>query len=125
MGNGPGKYDEALTLAKQSVDATEGVLIIFDGNKGSGFSVQASEQTIGALPDILESMSSQIRAQAGDVASSENESDAKVKSLESKLDWLLNRVGIDERGIHLPSANEKLDPEVSMKHIEALIAKDM
>jgi hypothetical protein len=125
MGNGPGKYDSALTMAKQSVDASEGVLIILDGNKGSGFSVQASEETILKLPTILESMSSQIRAQTDDSVPSENDSEAKIKSLESKLEWLLNHVGIDERGLYLPSANGKLDPEISRKYLEALIAKGM
>jgi hypothetical protein len=60
--NGPGKYDEIATVARESTDAMALVLIVFNGNKGSGFSVQSeSDVWIKILPDMLEAMAKQIR----------------------------------------------------------------
>lgn len=62
MINGAGKYDDALTLAKESVGANQGILIILDGKNGHGFSVQATKNVINQIPEILENMAKQIRA---------------------------------------------------------------
>jgi len=61
MANGAGKHDKSLTLALEFAYAKEGVLIVFDGDKGMGFSVQATEENIAKIPDILEHMAKEIR----------------------------------------------------------------
>ena len=63
--NGPGKYDDACTVARESVQADGAVLIIYNGNKGSGFSVQGPENMVRSLPDVLDFMSKQIRESLG------------------------------------------------------------
>lgn len=60
--NGAGKYDKALTKAVEQAKARQGVLLIFDGEHGSGFSVQAELEIIQNLPEVLENMAKQIRA---------------------------------------------------------------
>ena len=47
MGHGPGKYDDLCTQARNTAKAAGVVLIVFGGEKGDGFSVQASAQTTG------------------------------------------------------------------------------
>ena len=64
--NGPGKYDAELTLVRERTGAAGGVLIVVGGNRGGGFSVQGSEQFIRSLPDILEDMARDIRAQVAE-----------------------------------------------------------
>jgi hypothetical protein len=60
--NGPGKYDDIATQARESTNATAVVLVVYNGDKGSGFSVQSeSDDWIRILPDILEAMAKQIR----------------------------------------------------------------
>ncbi len=61
MAVGEGKYDKSLTLALEFSYAQEGILIVFDGNKGMGFSVQATEENIAKIPDVLEHMAKEIR----------------------------------------------------------------
>ena len=53
MGVGPGKYDEQCTTARVETEAEAAVLLVINGNKGSGFSVQAPPDVLLALPDIL------------------------------------------------------------------------
>jgi hypothetical protein len=57
----PGKYDYLCTVASQCADAEGTILIIINGNHGSGFSVQASADIIGRLPELLEDVSKKIR----------------------------------------------------------------
>lgn len=61
---GPGKYDDACTIARESTKASGVLLVVIGGEKGSGFSVQAAPETIAAIPDILEKMAAEIRAAA-------------------------------------------------------------
>lgn len=63
MAIGPGKYDDVCTKARIETNATGTLLIILDGNKGSGFSCQIDKKEIARLriPDILENMARQIR----------------------------------------------------------------
>lgn len=58
---GPGKYDEICTLARQAVNAEGAVIIIINGDLGSGFSVQGPLELNEKLPDMLEHMARQIR----------------------------------------------------------------
>lgn len=43
MTAGPGKYDHACTLARIASGAQVCVVIVIDGDKGTGFSVQATQ----------------------------------------------------------------------------------
>ena len=60
--NGPGKYDEACTVARLSTGAGGIVLMVVDGNQGNGFSVQGQPELVFRLPELLEQMAQDIRA---------------------------------------------------------------
>jgi len=60
MAWGPGKYDEALTLARKKSKATAALLIVLDGEHGPGFSVQGQLDTLVALPEILRMVAKEI-----------------------------------------------------------------
>lgn len=64
--NGPGKYDAEATVVRESTSAFGVALIIVGGDRGAGFSVQGSASFIAQLPDILEDMARDIRAQQAD-----------------------------------------------------------
>lgn len=57
----PGKYDDICTVARNKAKANGAVLIIIDGNKGSGFSVQLPLSHLLSLPAMLETMAKEIR----------------------------------------------------------------
>lgn len=42
MPTGPGKYDDLCTIVREQSEATAAIVIILDGNRGTGFSVQAT-----------------------------------------------------------------------------------
>jgi len=50
---GPGKYDDLCTQAREGAKATGAVLIIMEGNKGAGFSVQAPPELLMFIPGFL------------------------------------------------------------------------
>ncbi len=50
MPQGPGKYDDIATAAREQTDAKCIVLVVLGGNRGNGFSVQA---TADVHPDDL------------------------------------------------------------------------
>lgn len=55
--NGPGKYDDACTAAREATQADGVVLIVLNGHRGSGFSVQATSQLDPpVLADLLQSV---------------------------------------------------------------------
>lgn len=60
--HGPGKYDGLLTEAREKAGATSAVLIIMDGDKGGGFAVQVAPERLFGLPEVLEEMAKQVRA---------------------------------------------------------------
>jgi hypothetical protein len=65
---GPGKYDDLCTTAFDGakIKGRGGVIVIvIDGDRGSGFSVQADIQTLTALPLILEDVAKEIREAGG------------------------------------------------------------
>jgi NAD(P)H-dependent flavin oxidoreductase YrpB (nitropropane dioxygenase family) len=65
MAVGPGKYDDLCTLVREQlgIEFNGGVaLIVIGGPDGGGFSCQADLQTTARLPDLLERMAAQIRA---------------------------------------------------------------
>lgn len=61
--HGPGKYDSACSLAREMTGARGTLLIVIDGRDGSGFSVQAELDIIENVPEILERVARNIRAQ--------------------------------------------------------------
>lgn len=67
MPMGGGKYEKALAIAARRAHATSAVLIILDGKRGPGFSIQATLEQLAALPEILEEVAQQIRADRANV----------------------------------------------------------
>jgi hypothetical protein len=59
---GPGKYDDLATLVRETTNAQAVVLIIVEGDRGSGFSVQALPPFVdgGTLVKLLRDMADQI-----------------------------------------------------------------
>jgi hypothetical protein len=60
---GPGKHDAICTEVRERIGA-RGVILIFFGDtpEATGFSVQADLATLVRLPDTLESVAGQVRA---------------------------------------------------------------
>lgn len=54
MAVGPGKYDRVCTELREAMGADAVVVIILNGKRGTGFSMQASPQAARAMPDLLE-----------------------------------------------------------------------
>ena len=63
---GSGKYDDLCTHVRKAAHASAAIVIIFDGDKGSGFSLQADAMTnaqlILRLPELLRDVANQIEA---------------------------------------------------------------
>lgn len=65
MAIGPGKYDRAATVARESTHAEALVLIVLNGELGSGFSVQAHAPVApGVLANMLEHVAQRLRLSA-------------------------------------------------------------
>ena len=60
MAVGPGKYDALCTKIREETKAQGVILMVFDGNQGSGFSVQAPLDLTFGLPAILRDLAQQI-----------------------------------------------------------------
>jgi hypothetical protein len=60
MAFGPGKYDEAVTTLREILRARGILLLVIDGEKGSGFSAQLPPAETLALPEILRGIADQI-----------------------------------------------------------------
>lgn len=65
MAAGPGKYDALATTVREAARARAVVLIVVDGEHGSGFSVQMREAVALALPAMLRRIADAIEADAG------------------------------------------------------------
>jgi hypothetical protein len=61
MAFGPGKYDASCTEVRMVTNARGVLLIVIDGEHGSGFSCQADMETTLRLPEILERIAADIR----------------------------------------------------------------
>jgi hypothetical protein len=59
----PGKYDDLCTVVREATNAEGVILIVINGNKGNGFSVQATARIIPGIPDMLEFTAGEIRKQ--------------------------------------------------------------
>jgi len=59
--NGPGKYDNLATVAREMTQAEAIFLFIIGGSKGSGFEVQTTDPTIlPELPRMLREVADQL-----------------------------------------------------------------
>ena len=62
MNPGAGKYDELCSIARLATEAQGVLLIVLDGNLGSGFSVQVKNpELLHSIPDLLEKLARKIR----------------------------------------------------------------
>lgn len=59
---GPGKYDDLCTHVLDEAKAEAVILIIRNGVHGDGFSMQATLPVLLTLPDMLEFLAKEIRA---------------------------------------------------------------
>jgi len=59
--NDPGKYDMQCTAVRGATGARGVILMVIDGDQGSGFSVQVAPALLATLPDVLEMVAKQIR----------------------------------------------------------------
>lgn len=62
MALGPGKYDQELTDLRTRCKAAGALLIVIDGDRGSGFSAQLTPQLTLALPAVLRDLAEQIES---------------------------------------------------------------
>jgi hypothetical protein len=60
MTHGPGKYDQFATYVRVHTEAAAVVVIVIDGNKGEGFSVQADETVVLKLPAMLRALADEM-----------------------------------------------------------------
>lgn len=59
---GPGKYDDLCTYVKDNADAKGSVVIVVEGNKGSGFSCQLRLVDMIILPMMLRDLANHIES---------------------------------------------------------------
>jgi hypothetical protein len=59
---GPGKYDKETTVVMEATNAQGVILIVIGGDRGEGFSVQATLEATLALPMMLRSIADQVEA---------------------------------------------------------------
>ena len=64
--NGPGEYDPECQKAFDETGARCVALIVLGGDRGHGFAVTGELPEIMKLPEMLEHMAREIRAQRGD-----------------------------------------------------------
>jgi hypothetical protein len=65
---GPGVYDAEATLVMESTHARRGVIVIvLDGDRGSGFAVQTTIGMTLHLPKILRDMADQLDPDVGEL----------------------------------------------------------
>lgn len=60
MAWGPGVYDDLATQIRVASRANGVILIVFDGDKGTGFSAQLDALRLMAIPHILRDIADQI-----------------------------------------------------------------
>jgi len=58
--SGPGKYDELCTVVRERAKARAAIVIVIDGEHGSGFSLQCSIADRLRLPNLLRHIAAQI-----------------------------------------------------------------
>jgi hypothetical protein len=60
MAIGPGKYDELATAARESARAEGVILIVIDGERGSGFDVQLPPALLPHVPELMRELAAAI-----------------------------------------------------------------
>ncbi len=65
MARGAGKYDHLATYVREQTAASAVVLIVVEGDKGPGFSVQADADVVLSLPVLLRRLADGIEADTG------------------------------------------------------------
>lgn len=60
MTMGPGKYDDLATYVRDMAKACGVIVIVLDGEKGSGFSCQTDARTLIGLPAMLRDVADEI-----------------------------------------------------------------
>ena len=60
MALGPGKYDDLATYVRTQAQAGGVIVIVFDGDNGSGFAAQGDIYMHSAVPAILRTLADQI-----------------------------------------------------------------
>ena len=68
MALGPGRYDDLCTKVREMAEADGVIVIIINGDKGSGFSCQLNPLMSLAIPEILERIAKDIRESGGPLA---------------------------------------------------------
>jgi hypothetical protein len=64
MAAGPGKYEAACSAARRQTGGRAVVVLVFDGDEGSGFSVEADgDVNVNGLPDLLRLMADDLEAE--------------------------------------------------------------
>ena len=61
---GPGKYDDITTHVREETNAQAVAVIVVNGNKGSGFSIQLEDGLALNLPRLLRIMADEIENSA-------------------------------------------------------------
>lgn len=66
MTAGPGKYDDVATMVREKTDAACVVVIVIEGNRGDGFSVQTDTiaTMFAVVPTVLRMAADQIEEDA-------------------------------------------------------------
>lgn len=63
MAIGPGRYDDVCTMVREQTNAVAAIVIVVEGDKGNGFSVQTLDPIVNdVLPTMLEEIARGIRA---------------------------------------------------------------
>lgn len=65
---GPGKYDDLCTEVRTKANADGAIVIVLNGDKGSGFSAQLPSEGFGALPQVIRALSLVIDQMKEDLA---------------------------------------------------------
>lgn len=67
MAQGTGKYDPQLVRALADAGSECGILLVMNGDHGSGFAIQATVQQLKHLPLVLREVADAIDADVADI----------------------------------------------------------
>jgi hypothetical protein len=70
---GPGKYDAEATLVMESAKAAGVIIIVIDGDRGEGFSIQATLEVTLLLPKMLRMIADDLDPAVSALSSSQRE----------------------------------------------------
>jgi tRNA A37 N6-isopentenylltransferase MiaA len=72
---GPGKYDDLCTDVREKSAAEGAIVIVVGGNRGTGFSCQATLGVLASLPQLLETVAREMRQSTSRDAATSGEVD--------------------------------------------------